>query len=334
MKEYKFRVERFFPKKLYKEITETRLTKPNFVSSLAEQRKRRPGLTQDGKLTILAADHPARMVTNIGENKTALGNRYEFLGRIRRVLSLPCWDGVMGTTDVLEELLILDRLEKERGGKGFLNNRVMIGCMNRGGLKGTEFEMDDRFTSFTTESIARMRLDGAKLMFRLTPNGEETCGKTIEYCAKAICELNKHNITVFLECLPVKSKGYGYKTIKEAGALIKVMSVATALGDSSRNIWLKIPYCEGFEKVALATTCPILILGGEAKGDLTPLFSEFVSGIRAGKNVRGALVGRNILFPGNDDPRAVARAVSGIVRKGYSLIKASIAMASERAKSG
>lgn len=340
MKEYKFRVEKFFPRELYEEITETRVTNPERVTHLATQRKKRHALTRDGKLTILAADHPARMVVGIGDDKTALGNRYEFLGRIRRVLSLPEWDGVMGTTDVLEELLILNKLEKEMGGKGFLDNRVMIGCMNRGGLKGVEFEMDDRFTSFTAESLARMQLDGAKLMFRLTtPDGEKACGRTIEYCARAISELNQAKITAFLECLPVtpenSNKEKSYKTIKKAGALIKVISVATALGDSSRNIWLKIPYCEdGFERVALATTCPILILGGEAKGDPTPLFKEFISGMQAGKNVRGALVGRNILFPGDDDPRAVAAAVNGIVHKGYNLTQARKQMQKERGKNG
>lgn len=319
MGEYKFKVEDFFPKKLFEEVTELRIKHAGsgWVKKLATSRERRIVLAPDDKLTILAADHPARMVTSVLGDKTLLGNRYEYLGRILRVLSLPSWDGVMGTTDVIEELLMLDYLIKEKGGKSFLDGRLIFGCMNRGGLKGASFEMDDRFTSFTAERVHDMKLDGAKLMFRLTTDGEEGCGRTIAYCAKAINELNKYNIPVFLECLPVAPGTY--KTLKEAERLIEVIGVATALGDSSRNMWLKIPYCEGFEKVALATTCPILILGGEAKGDPTPLLKEFISGLKAGKNIRGALVGRNILFPGDDDPRAVAGAVYGIVHNGYSL---------------
>jgi hypothetical protein len=40
--------------------------------------------------------------------------------------------------------------------------------------------------------------------------------------------------------------------------------------------------------------------------------------MRAGAAVRGALVGRNVSFPGSDDPRAVAVAVSEIVHTGVS----------------
>jgi DhnA family fructose-bisphosphate aldolase class Ia len=69
--------------------------------------------------------------------------------------------------------------------------------------------------------------------------------------------------------------------------------------------------------VTRATTLPILMLGGEPKGDPTPMLNEFASGMRAGNNVRGALVGRNILFPGADDPMATAEAVNKIVHNGF-----------------
>jgi DhnA family fructose-bisphosphate aldolase class Ia len=42
----------------------------------------------------------------------------------------------------------------------------------------------------------------------------------------------------------------------------------------------------------------------------------------AGANVRGALVGRNVLYPGDDDPRAVAEAVGGIVHQGWTVEQA------------
>jgi hypothetical protein len=37
----------------------------------------------------------------------------------------------------------------------------------------------------------------------------------------------------------------------------------------------------------------------------------------AGANVRGALAGRNVLYPGDDDPLAVAEAVGGIDHHGW-----------------
>ena len=35
-------------------------------------------------------------------------------------------------------------------------------------------------------------------------------------------------------------------------------------------------------------------------------------------NVRGAMVGRNVLYPGASDPQLVGRAISRIVHRGYS----------------
>lgn len=311
-------MENFLDKKLFKKITEVRVDDPGIILETAKKRKRRKKLTLDGKLTILAADHPARHVIQAGDDPIRMGNRYEFLSRIYRVLQIPEWDGVMSTTDVLEELLILNYILKREKGESFLDNKVMIGCMNRGGLKGTIFEMDDRFTSFTAESIKNLNLDGAKLMLRLYP-GSEASGKTIYYCVQAIRELNEHNIPVFLEPLVVDEN---YKNIKRAEDLVKIVGVAAALGDSSRNIWLKIPYCEGFEKVAQATTCPILMLGGSVKESPRPLLQEFYQGMKSGKNVRGVLVGRNILFAPGIDPMKIAGAVNGIVRKDFTIEKA------------
>jgi hypothetical protein len=47
----------------------------------------------------------------------------------------------------------------------------------------------------------------------------------------------------------------------------------------------------------------------------------------AGTNVRGALVGRNVLYPGADDPLAIAEAAGGIVHRGWSVEEATRSMA-------
>nr|MDO8133016.1 hypothetical protein [Candidatus Njordarchaeum guaymaensis] len=334
---YVFKVENFFPRSLFDKITDVRvgaggrafektrkktarakLERGSIVLEEARKRIRRDPLTKDGKLTILAADHPARMVTQVGDDPVAMGNRYELLGRILRVMTDEEFDGVMSTPDIIEELFIVNYLVKEAGGKSFLDNKVILGCMNRGGLSGTVFEMDDKMTAYTSESIKEMRLDGAKIMFRLETTEKES-GATISYCSEVINELNELGIPVFVETLPVKKEGGKYKTMKSADPLIQVIGVASGLGYSSMNTWLKIPYCENFDKVAKATTCPILMLGGEATGDPTDIFRQFVEGMKAGRSIRGALVGRNVTFPGKDDPLAVASAVSGIVHKGFTV---------------
>ena len=313
-KKFEYAEEVFFPSAVFDKITDARVDDPSLIEKSAGRRKRRERLTKDGRLAILAADHPARMVTKSGKNQTLMGNRRSYLGRVLRVATNPQFDGVMGTTDVIEDLLIVDELSIENGAGSFLDGKLLLGCMNRGGLNGAEFEMDDRFTSFTAESIRRLRLDGAKMMVRLDLKDSRSLD-TLVSCAEAINELNRNDIPIFLEIFSVERTPEGYKANKSADELIKTIGVATALGDSSRGIWLKIPYCDGFDRVAKSTTCPILMLGGESVGNLTGLFREFSDGMAAGRNVRGALVGRNVLYPGQDDPSAVAEAVSKIVHE-------------------
>jgi DhnA family fructose-bisphosphate aldolase class Ia len=318
---FEFNLEIFFPEKIFRMITDIRVDDLGLIEKSAQRRNRRRKLTTDGKLAILASDHPARRVAKAGDDPLMMGNRQQYLGRVIRVVMNPEWDGVMGTTDIIEDLLIMDQLLVEHGGPSFLDHKVLLGCMNRGGLSGAAFEMDDRFTSFTAEAIHRLRLDGAKFMFRLDPKDDRSL-YTIEACARAINELNKYSIPAFLEAFSVERSADGYKMLKTPEDLIKTVGVATALGDSSKGIWLKIPYCDGFDRVAKATSCPIMMLGGEASGDPTPVLSEFHKGLAAGTNVRGALVGRNVLFPGLEDPSAIAEAVSRIVHKNYSVERA------------
>lgn len=318
---FEFSHESFFPQSIFKLITDVRVNDPRVIEKSARRRKHREKLTVDGKLAILAADHPARRVTKSGGAPLIMGDRRGYLGRILRVVTTPEFDGVMGTTDIIEDLLILDQLLAEHGGNSFLDQKILVGCMNRGGLSGAAFEMDDKFTSFTADSINRLHLDGAKMMFRLDITDARSLG-TIRACSEAITELNRYSLPVFLEVFSVKRTEEGYKTLRTADELIKTVGVATALGDSSRGIWLKIPYCEGFERVAKSTSFPILMLGGEAADDPTRVLHEFSLGMAAGQNVRGALVGRNILYPAKDDPSAIANAVSTIVHRNFTVEEA------------
>ncbi len=326
---YAFDPEAFFPRNLFDRMTDLRLNRPQVVEEAAGRRKRRSTLTTNGRLVILAADHPARNVTGVGDAPIAMGDRWGLLGRILRVMTAPEADGLMATPDIMEEVVMADYLVQEMGGASFLDGKVLLGCMNRGGLSGAGFEMDDRMTAFTAERIARMGLDGAKLMFRLEPD-EPASLWTIDYCVKALDSLYDLKIPAFLECLAVRKSEGKYKVLKSAPELVKVIGVATGMGKSSMGTWLKIPYCDRYELIARATTCPILMLGGESKGDPTGIFAEFAAGMQAGPTIRGALVGRNVTFPGRDDPRAVAAAVAGIVHRGWDAARASASLGETR----
>ncbi len=298
LKGFKFCREEFFPKKLFDMIADVRVERPQAVKEYALQRKRREKLTEDGKLLILAADHPARMVTSAPGDPLGMGNRVDYLGRILRVTATVGLDGVMSTPDILEDLLIVDMLNVEAGGKSFLDGQLMVGCLNRGGLIGASFEMDDRMTAYTPQGLVKMGMDGAKLMFRIDL-ADPGSGKTLGYCAKAINECCDLGLSIFLEPLPTEKVDGVYRVKKTAEANIKLMGVASALGYSSLNTWLKITYSPDFDRVVQAASLPLMMLGGESTGSPLGVLAQFQQGMTLGGNVRGAMVGRNILFPGH-----------------------------------
>ncbi len=326
-----FLEQEFLPASALAKITEVRLADPECPARAAKTRKRRATLTPDGRLNILAADHPARRVTKVGDDPLGMADRHAYLARIVRVLQSETVDGVMATMDVLEDLLILHHLILEAGGAALLDNRLLIASLNRGGLAGASWEMDDPITGTSPAICAAMNLDGAKLLLRIC---DEEAGSlnTMLYCARAITEMNALGLPTFLEPLPVVKNNGGYRVVKTAEALAKIVGVASALGDSSRHLWLKLPYCENYEVVARSTTLPILLLGGESIGDATPLLREIAAGLTAGANVRGALVGRNVLFPGAEDPLGVAQAAGSIIHHNWSVERALDAQESWRGR--
>jgi DhnA family fructose-bisphosphate aldolase class Ia len=313
--------ENFLPASVMPKITEVRLADPACALRTAQARKRRRTFTPDGRLNLLAADHPARRVTKVGDDPLRMANRHSYLARIVRVLQSDVVDGVMATMDVLEDLLILHHLILEAGGPGLLDDRLLIVSLNRGGLAGASWEMDDPITGASPATCAAMSLDGAKLLLRICDD-EPGSLDTMLYCAGAITEMNALGLPTFLEPLPVVKADGNYKVVKEAQALAKIVGVASALGDSSRFLWLKLPYCKDYEVVAGATTLPILLLGGESIGDATPLLREIEAGLAAGANIRGALVGRNVLFPGPEDPLVVAQAAGSIIHHNLTVERA------------
>ena len=314
-------VEAYLPAAVLDEITDIRIEHPRWVMKEARRRKRRKTLAPDGRLVLAAVDHPARGVNEIRGDAMAMGDRHQYLARARRVLDDPDLDGIMATPDVLEELLILSHLERKKKAKTFLDGRVIVGSMNRGGLAGTAFEMDDTFTSMSAARIAELGFDGGKMMYRLDPQ-DPASGRTIQACAQALNDLRAHGLPGFLEPLGVVRQGQGYTPAKDAATLVRQCGIAAGLGDSSIHLWLKVPIVEDLARVCRATTLPLLLLGGPARGTAEETLRDFAGGLAAGARVRGAIIGRNLLFPGEADPLPLSRALTSLVHGGASLDKA------------
>jgi DhnA family fructose-bisphosphate aldolase class Ia len=314
--EYSFDLGAFFPPSAFDRITDVRVRRPQLILQEAERRKRRSDLAPDGRLVLLAADHPARMLTAVGENPIAMGDRYQYLGRTLRIITVPGVDGIIATTDMIEDLLIIQALVREAGGPTFLDQRVLLGSMNRSGLAGSAWETDDRLTCFSADSLEDLNLDGGKVVVRICLEEPELTNRTLEYCASAISDCNERGLPVFIEPVPVAKVGGHLRLKRTVIDVVKVIGVASALGDSSRGLWLEVPYAEGFDRIARSTTLPIVVVAGGATDDPTPMLGQFADAVRARANVRGALVGRSVLFPGDDDPLSLALSVNAVVREG------------------
>jgi hypothetical protein len=281
------------------DLVSTRIQRPQAVAEAAASR-RRPGsyFGPHGKLMIIAADHPARGALRAGSDAFAMGNRADLLDRICTALARPGVNGVLGTPDILEDLLLL----------GVLDDKVVIGSMNRGGLAGTSFEIDDRFTAYDGDSLAAAGFEGGKMLLRIDPDDAGTV-TTLESCGRAVGDLAAHKLMAMVE--PFISHRVDGRVRNEltAEAMVRAMTVAAGLGTTSAYTWLKVPVVEDMERVMAATTLPALILGGEVSEDAEGAYSQWSKAL-ALPTVQGLVIGRSLLYPpGGDVAGAVDRAV-------------------------
>jgi len=282
------------------DLLEARTRRPDAIAAAAAARKRPAGLFgEHGKLMIIAADHPARGALRAGADPLAMANRVELLDRIRTALARPGVNGVLGTPDILEDLLLL----------GELDDKVVIGSMNRGGLAGTTFEMDDRFTAYDAGSIAGAGYEGGKMLLRIDPADPGTVA-TLESCGNAITQLASRRVMAMVEPFISHRVDGRVRNDLTAEAMIRAMTVAAGLGTTSAYTWLKVPVVPEMERVMAATTLPALILGGEVTEDAEGAYTSWSKALRL-PTVQGLVIGRSLLYPAQGTVAdAVDRAVS------------------------
>ena len=160
------------------DLTEIRARRPEAIAEAAAARRRPPRLPE--RLMVIAADHPGRGML--------LGDRVELLDRLVVALSRPGVNGVLGTPDVLEDLLLL----------GALDDKVVFGSMNRGGLHGATWSLDDRFTAYDAAAIERDGFEGGKMLLRLDTDDPLTA-PTLAGCARAVSELAQRRRLALVE---------------------------------------------------------------------------------------------------------------------------------------
>ncbi|MEU1056726.1 deoxyribose-phosphate aldolase [Streptomyces sp. NPDC005876] len=270
------------------DLTAVRARRPEAVAEAAARRTRRPLLGAGGRLMIVAADHPARGALGVGDRRLAMANRADLLERLCTALSRPGVDGVLATADVLEDLLLL----------GALENKVVIGSMNRGGLAGAAFEMDDRFTGHRAEDLARFRFDAGKLLLRVDYADPGSLA-TLEAAARAVDAMAAHRLPVFVEPFICRRVSGRLRTDLSAEAVTRSMAIASGLGGTSAYTWLKLPVTrdpDDMAEVLQTSTLPTVLLGGEVGDDQEGAYERWRKALRL-PTVRGLVVGRSLLYP-------------------------------------
>jgi DhnA family fructose-bisphosphate aldolase class Ia len=283
------------------DLTEIRAREPQRIHQGWGSRAKRTLLRADGRMLLVAADHPARGALGVRSNAMAMASRPELLERLATALSRPGVDGVLGTPDILDDLLLM----------GVLDEKLVIGSMNRGGLQGASFELDDRFTAYTPDEIAARGLEGGKMLTRICLSDAGTVS-TLEESGRAVTELAQRGLMAMVEPFMSVVHGGRVTNLLDPDNTIRSIHIAAGLGASSAHTWLKLPVVDDLPRVMEATTMPTLLLGGDPQGDPEHTYAAWGKALDL-PSVRGLVVGRALLFPPDGDVAAAVDVAAELV---------------------
>ncbi|MFE1927134.1 aldolase [Streptomyces asoensis] len=281
------------------QIVAARVSDPGAIAAAAARRlKAASPLGEHGKAMIVAADHPARGANRVGTDPSAMADRSRLLDRLCIALDRPGVTGVLATADILEDLLLL----------GVLDGKSVFGSMNRAGLAGSVFEIDDRFTGYDAATIAAMGFDGGKMLTRIALQDPVT-PSVLENTARAVDELNDRQLIAMVEPFISVWEDGRIRNDLSTDAVVTSVTITSGLGRRTAYTWLKLPVVDDMERVLASSSLPALLLGGEVK-DADAAFASWGKALKQ-PTAQGLVVGRSLLYPSNGDVAgAVDRAVS------------------------
>ncbi len=270
-------------------VARIRRQNPAAIADAWQSRSRRPLLGADGRLLIVAADHMARASFGVRDDPAAMLSRPHVLERLATALSRPGVDGVLGTADVLEDLLLA----------GLLEDKIVIGSMNRGGLQGASFELDDRATAYSAADITARGLDGGKMLTRICLEDPGTL-RTLTECARYVNELADAELMAMIEpfwCVRTQGR---VRNLLDPESVMRAAQVVAGLGGTSAYTWLKLPVVDQMRRVLESTTLPVLLLGGDPSGEPEHAYQQWADALLA-PTAAGLVVGRALLYPPDGD---------------------------------
>lgn len=285
------------------DLLATRAERPGLALERLRTRPRRPLLT-DGRLFVVAADHAARGMLGVPGDPFAMADRRRTLDALMTALASDDVDGVLASADIMEELALL----------GALDRKLAFGTMNRGGLAGAQWELDDRMTAYSAASLAANGLDGGKVLLRLADDDAGTAA-TLEACARAVDECAALGLPIMVEPLPYHHDPAtgAARLLDDEDALLRAVAVGSGLGGTTSCTWLKVPASRNPARMLATTTLPALILGGTPGPDPEATYASWERAMEV-PNVRGLVVGRALLYPPDGDVAGAIARAAAIVR--------------------
>ena len=239
---------------------------------------------------VLAADHRARGVATI--------ERYaDYLAALRA--ALPACDGILATAQPLGDLA--------RAGDLAPGQRTYL-SLNRTGLAGTAFELDDRLVA----TVARASADGwtgIKLMTRIDPQ-DAAGAAALELLGQVLEDARTHRMDALIE--PVLWRRG--RMSREVDDIVLAAIIAHDIGAPL----LKVPVPDvppgtdrvrAVERVVAAVGVPVLFLGGPHHGETERVVDEARDVMAGGGS--GLAIGRAILQ--EPTPAAVAERLAAVV---------------------
>ena len=292
----------FLTDERWTELIESRAEQPGLALERLRDRRRRPLLT-DGRLFIVAADHSARGMLGVPGDPFAMADRRRTLDALMTALAVDHVDGVLASADIMEELALL----------GALDDKLAFGTMNRGGIMGASWELDDRMTAYSAATLRANGLDGGKVLLRLADDDAGTAA-TLEACARAVDECAALDLPIMVEPLPYHHDQTGAaKLLDDEDALLRAVAIGSGLGGTSTSTWLKVPAARNPARMLATTSLPALILGGTPGSDPEATYASWEQAMEV-PNVRGLVVGRSLLYPADGDVAGAIERAASIVR--------------------
>jgi DhnA family fructose-bisphosphate aldolase class Ia len=288
--------------KQWHDLLEIRVNEPQRIADALATRKRRNRLTNRGMMFIVAADHTARGMVALGNDPRAMANRRSMINRLLTALENPRVDGVLASADIMDDLVVL----------GALEGKIAVGTMNRGGLAGSAWELDDRFTAYDTAHLRSANLDAGKLLLRIDDNDRD-CNTTIYESSRAVQEMNDAGMMAMVEPIPYTRSADGKRMWDpDEDKLVRALGISAALGGSSARTWLKIQATADISAVAAMTSQPLLILGGAPGPDPVATFAMWERALNE-PTVRGLVIGRALLYPADGDVAGAVETAADLV---------------------